>query len=63
MTRRNWREALKVANEHVAFAVLDGQQPGGLIEALGGPNTRFATWADVRDLLALRWLTLDHAAG
>jgi hypothetical protein len=60
VTREQWREALKEADKHVAFALLDTQEPAVLVEALGGPRTRFATWRDVKGLLAVAWLQLDH---
>jgi hypothetical protein len=61
VTREQWREALEEAETQIAFAVLDFQEPAVLAEALGGgPSARFATWRDVKGLLAVAWLQLDH---
>jgi hypothetical protein len=60
VNRQQWREALDEAVKHVTFAVLDLQDPAVVVEALGGPRTRFATWRDVKNLLAVHWLQLNH---
>jgi hypothetical protein len=60
LSRQEWREALHVATQHITFAVLDDQTPSDVVEGLGGPRTQFATWRDVRSLLAVAWMQLNH---
>jgi hypothetical protein len=60
LSRQQWREALHVATQHITFAILDDQSPADLVEALGGPRTPYATWRDVRGLLAVAWMQLNH---
>jgi hypothetical protein len=62
MNAANRRTALKVALEHIAFAVLDGQTPAQVLRDLDEPVPATPTWRCVEVALIKHWLQLDHDA-